>query len=215
MKNDLITLLTSSVVFVAMLWARRAMIDEHAAYTRYYVAAGLMISGILSLIIVLRLCWHLFKRPPSADPISRERPEHPRAHYRLTFDRSESRPRFVQAADGRQPAGAFTCPVLDISETGIALDCTGVYTPGQTVHGEIIFASFRTAVVNGTVVREETDRTSLQLHCTIAPPLLMAEQREQIVNKKGAARPAVSKSLLENPSNSLPSHRPKGICRIK
>lgn len=200
---------------MAMLWVRRAIVDDYSTYTRYYIVSGLMISGVLCSIILLRLLRLFFKPPQTAELISRERSEQPRKHYRLTFDRSDS-PRFVQAANGRQPAGAFTCPVLDISETGITLGCTGEYSTGQTVHGEVIFASCRTAVVNGTVVREEADRTALRLHCTIDPPLLMAEQREQIVRQKGeSARPAVSKNLFENPSKSLPSHRPKGICRIK
>ena len=139
-----------------------------------------------------------------------------RQYYRLQFDQSDQRPTFVQRVDDHYPATAFTCPVGDISETGISLSCTGVYASGKTVVGEIIFSSGRTAPVNGMVIREMADRTCLRLHCTINPPLLMAEQREQIAMLKGKGPlPAVSKTALGTATKSLPSHSPKGICRLK
>jgi hypothetical protein len=216
MKNSFITFIASSAVCVAMLLASRTMTVDPAAHTRYYLTSVVMISGILSVITLLRLIRSFVNKNASPEPFQRHRSEQRRQSYRLTFESSD-RPRFVQSADGDLPAGSFTCPVLDISETGISLGCTGVYATGQTVRGEIIFSSFRRIVVNGVVVREDEDRTSLKLHSAIDPPLLMAEQRQQITMNKGAtARPAVSEDVLEKPSASLPSQRPnKGICRLK
>ena len=98
----------------------------------------------------------------------------------------------------------------------MSLECTGIFAEGESVQGEIIFNSGRTAPVNGIVIREEAQRTCLRLHCTIGPPLLMAEQRELIVQTKASGpRPAVSETLLGDTVRSLPSHRPKGLCRLK
>jgi hypothetical protein len=214
MKTNLITLAISLTVLVVTLLASRG-ITTPSAHSRYYITAVVMISGLLAAITLLRLLLSVRHRPSSAGPAPREISNQRREHYRLTFEQSTA-PLFVQTNDEGLPADAVTCPVRDISETGLTLRCSGVYPTGQTVHGEIIFASGRTAEVNGTVIREEMDRTSLKLHCTIDPALLMTEQRELIESQKSAGpRPAVSHSTLEESAVSLPSHRPKGVCHIK
>ncbi len=215
MKNNLIALLASATVFMATLWARQTWSLDASAHGRYYMTAVLTISAAVTLITALRLIGLYRTQSINAVTTGGHPPVRPRQHYRLQFDRSP-RPRFVQKADVHQPAAAFSCAVCDVSETGISLDCTGVFAEGQAVCGDLIFCSGRTAPVNGTVVRNEAHRTCLRLHCTIDPPLLMAEQREQIVSDKGNdPRPVVSDSLLNTTARSLPSHSPKGICRIK
>jgi prepilin signal peptidase PulO-like enzyme (type II secretory pathway) len=213
-KRNLITLFVSSTLFLAVLGARHSLVAGSTAHGRYYVTAILMISGIIALITLFR--WFRLRRhrSTSAENADREASERPRQHYRIQFDQSPH-PLFVERTDDRYSATAFTCPVRDISETGISLGCRGIYTHGQTIQGEIIFSSGRTAPVNGVVIREETDRTCLRLHCTIDPPLLMAEQRDQIALEKGnSPRPAVSRTVLDTAAGSLPSHSPKGICRL-
>jgi hypothetical protein len=214
-KFNRITLIISSAILIAALWARQASYGGFTAHGRYYVTAILMISCIISMITLFR--WFRLRRhrSMSADHADREASDRPRQHYRMQFDQSPY-PFFVERTDDRHPVTTFTCPVRDISETGISLGCNGVYAHGQTVQGEIIFGSGRTAPVNGIVIREATDRTCLRLHCTIDPPLLMAEQREQIALEKGnSSHPAVSKTVLDTTVGSLPSHSPKGICRLK
>lgn len=215
MKSNLTTLALSLAVLVTTLLSSPALLANPSAYTRYYITAAITISGMLTAITVLRLLMMVTRRPPSPRPPSKTSPDQRRAYYRLTFGQSPE-PLFVQTDDEDLPAGsaAFTCPVKDISETGLSLRCTDVYATGQTVSGKIIFTSGRTAPVNGRVIQEEADRTRLELHCTIDPSLLMAEQRELIESTKNTGpRPAVSRSALEDPDASLPSHRPKGICR--
>ena len=215
MKINIITLLISSAVLIAAMWVRQTLFAEFSAHGRYYVTAILMISAILTVIALFRLIRHHRCRPMATEETDQETSNRHRQHYRIQFDES-SCPIFIQKTDDRLPAAAFTCPVCDISETGISLGCTGVYAHGQTVQGEVIFESGRTAPVNGVVIREAAERTCLRLHCTIAPPLLMAEQREQIVMEKAnGPRPAVSKTVLDTAGGSLPSHSPKGICRLK
>ena len=215
MTFNLITLIISSIFLMAAIWARQAFVFGASTHGRYYVTAILMISSIITVITLfqwLRLRHH---RPKASDDADQEASNWQRQHYRIQFDESMP-PLFVQRTEERRPVTEFTCPVHDVSETGISLGCKGVYTHGQTVQGEIIFVSGRTAPVNGVVIREETDRTCLRLHCTIDPPLLMAEQREQIALRKGnSPRPAVSKTILDTTAASLPSHSPKGICRLK
>lgn len=215
MKVNLITLLTSLLVLMAALWVRHAWVVVAPAHGRYYVTAMLMISCIMAMITVFRLIRHYRHRPKPAGSADGNASDHHRQHYRLQYE-APPHPVFVQRTDDLDPAPAFTCPVRDISETGMSLSCTGVYAHGHTVQGEIIFAGGRTAPVNGIVIREEPDRTCLRLHCTIDPPLLMAEQREQIAMERGnRPRPAVSKTVLDKRAGSLPSHTPKGICRLK
>lgn len=215
MKFNLITLLISSVTLLVVVWLRQAFFVGTSMHGRYYVASILTISSMLTVITLFRWLRHRRQWSLPADDGDRDASDQHRQHYRVQFDES-THPLFVQRTDDRHPAAAFTCQVRDISETGISLGCTGVYTLGQTVQGEVIFASGRTAPINGVVLREITDCTCLHLHCTIAPFLLMAEQREQIARKKGnAPRPAVSKTVMEKSVGSLPSHSPKGICRLK
>ena len=218
MKTNLITLAISSTVFVLTLLGVRRFPAGSSAYTHYYITAVLMISAFLAAIALIRLLLSVRHRPLSGGPAPQKISTQRREHYRLTYEQSEQStiPLFIQTDDEGLPAEAVSCPVGDISETGLSLHCTGVYATGQPVHGKIIFSSGRTAEVNGTVIREEMDRTSLKLHCTIDPALLMAEQREQIESRKNSGpRPTVSHSSLEKLTVSLPSHRPKGICRIK
>lgn len=215
MTINQIALLLSSTVFTIALWVWQTGIAGSSLHGRYYVTAILMISGILMLITLFRLIVPLRSRPKRSGPAGRQIPDQPRQHYRIQFDAS-SYPRFNQKTSNHLPATAFSCPVCDISETGIGLVCRGIYTIGQTVQGEIIFESGRTAPINGTVIREEAGRTGLRLHCMIDPPLLMAEQRDHIVRQKAKGpQPAVSKTMLDNGAGSLPSHTPKGICRLK
>ncbi len=215
MKFNFIALLVSSTVFLAALGARQTWGVGASAHGRYYMTAILMISCIMSVITLFR--WLRWRRPrsASASDADREVAERPRQHYRIQFDQPPH-PLFVERSDAHDSVSAFTCPVRDISETGISLGCRGVYTHGQTIQGEIIFSSGRTTPVNGVVIREDRDRTCLRLHCSIAPPLLMAEQRDQIVLRKGnRPRPVVSQNVLDTTDGSLPSHSPKGICRLK
>jgi hypothetical protein len=214
-KTNFITLLISAAILMAALWARHALAIGDSTHGRYYLTAILMISGIIAAITLfrwLRLGRHHLMSADDAAPGAIERH---RQHYRLQFDEA-LHPLFVQRTDARHPVTAFTCPVRDVSETGISLSCAGVYTHGQTVIGEIIFGSGRTAPVNGVVIREEMNRTCLRLHCTIDPQVLMVEQREQIALEKGSnPRPAVSENMLDARARSLPSQAPKGICRSK
>ena len=214
-KFNLITLLISSSIFMAAVWARQASTFGASPQGRYYMTAILIISCIMTAISLFRWLRLRHHRPKASDDADQEASNWQRQHYRIQFDESMP-PLFVQRTEERRPVTEFTCPVHDVSETGISLGCKGVYTHGQTVQGEIIFVSGRTAPVNGVVIREETDRTCLRLHCTIDPPLLMAEQREQIALRKGnSPRPAVSKTILDTTAASLPSQSPKGICRLK
>jgi hypothetical protein len=214
-KINLVTLLISSAVGMATWWARHALISASSAHGRYYLTAILMISGILMVITLLRAIRMHRNRPMSVDNAVRKPSAQRRRDYRIRFGESPY-PIFVQRSDDPHSVTEFTCPVYDISATGISLDCKGVYQQGDAVQGHIIFNSGRTAPINGIVVREEGQRCCLHLHCTIDPPLLMAEQRNRIViDKASGPQPAVSKTLLDAAPDSLPSHAPKGICRLK
>ena len=216
MKKTRITLLVGAVIFLATLWLLQSTgFEGLSGHERYYLVALLTISGMVCLIAIVRLLPRPISRSRSPyrrkDLIETQK----REHFRLEFDESYQ-PRFVQHSDGPARATDFSCPVQDVSETGISLLCTGIFTQGETVQGEILFPSGRTAPINGAVLRIDAGRTSLHLHCTIDPPLLMAEQREQIAREKERGpQPAVSDALLESPAQSLPSHSPKGICRLK
>jgi hypothetical protein len=215
MTIHFITLFASSTALMIALWVRQSGISGSSAHERYYLTVALMVSGILTLVTLLRLFRYYRRRPIIDDDAERQPSQQLRQHYRIQFDES-SYPVFVQKTEDRLPVTAFSCPVGNISEAGISLICTGVYGHGQTVQGEIIFDSGRTAPINGIVIREDAQRTTLRLHCTIEPPLLMAEQREQIVLQKAEGpQPAVSKTILNQTAGSLPSHAPKGICRMK
>ncbi len=216
MKSTRITLMVSTTVFLAMLWVRQsgwpAVSSPHG---RYYLASLLTISGIVSLIALFRLIRppdHRAKRP---DRHAHRTTSQKRAHFRLHFD-APPQPCFVQKSDGPARNPEYSCPVWDVSEMGISLACTGVFSKGESIQGEIIFSSGRTAPINGVVLRIDDNRTSVSLHCSIDPPLLMAEQRELIVREKQKGPPpAVSDASLVAPDRSLPSHVPKGICRLK
>jgi hypothetical protein len=215
MKTNLIIMAISAFVLAITFLSSQALFADPSAYTGYYITSVAMISGVLLVVSVLRLVLMVLRRPSLLAREPSERPDQRREYYRLTFETS-SAPLFVQTDDRRAFAETFRCPIGDLSETGLTLRCTGVYATGQTVLGEIIFASGRTAQVNGYVIREESDRTILALHCTIDPSIFMAEQRERIESQKNVGpRPVVSPSVLEEPRTSLPSHHPKGVCRIK
>jgi hypothetical protein len=215
MKTNLITLAISLATLVVTLFSAQGLLANPSAYTRYYITAVIGISGTLASICALRLLMMTIHRPTLSSRMVVTYPDQRRADYRLTFDQPPH-PLFVESDAAHLPSDAYTCAVKDISQTGLSLLCTGVYATGQTVHGEVIFASGRTAQINGCVVREESGQTCLTLHCSIEPSVFMAEQRERIESEKSLGpRPAVSKGALEKPSTSLPSYRPKGICRIK
>ncbi len=215
MKSNLLTMFISMAILVITILSSRSLLADPTPYTRYYISSAITISGLVIVITLLRLFLMLKRRPSSPPKSSTDSSVQRRENYRLSWERHTS-PLFVQAIDENSPAEAFTCPVADLSETGLGLRCSGVYATGQSVHGEIIFTSGRSALVNGRVIREEPDLTSLTLHCTIDPSIFMAEQRELVDSQKNTGpRPAVSQSVLEATQTSLPSHRPKGICRLK
>lgn len=216
MKSTLITSVVSSTLFLILLWvSQSSWTADLSAHGRYYLVSLLTISGTVALIAIIRLV-----RRSSSGPGSRNRKSGPitpqqRDHFRLQFDEL-GQPRFVQKSGDPAHTPEFSCPVYDLSETGVSLICTGVFSQGESVQGEILFPSGRTAPINGVVLRVDSGRTSLRLHCTIDPPLLMNEQREMIIREKESGpQPAVSEALLDSPARSLPSHTPKGICRLK
>ena len=215
MKTNTITLMISLAILLGALWVLRVFDTGAYAHGRYYATAVLMISAILIIIALLRLIRFVGGRSMAPRHPDRNISNQPRQHFRLCFDEAPP-PQFIQKSDDCQSSAAFTCPVCDVSETGVGLTCTGVYQNGQVVKGELIFDSGRTVEVDGIVVREATDRTALRLRHHLDPALLMAEQREQIVKKKAnGPQPAVNKPALDATTGTLPSHSIKGICRLK
>lgn len=216
MQRNLITLLISLSVFLATLCARRLFWPAGlSAYGRYYVASILTISAMICVIAAVRLIQAAKQGQTSSTRTDRGSSAQRRQHYRLQYEHSP-RPRFIQKSSDLPTAAAFTCPVRDVSETGLNLVCTGVYAEGQTVLGEIHFPSGRTAPVNGVALGDDAQHTRIQLHCGIDPPLLMVEQREKIVREKAQGpQPVVSEALLGTTPRSLPSLTIKGICRMK
>ncbi len=214
-NTNRVVFIISSLIFVTALWVRWSIFADVSSHGRYYFASIITISGFMVVITLLRL---IKKRPAGTKQEScstDDKTQQRRGNFRIKFDPSEG-PIFIRKTDDHQPDPTFTCSVIDISETGIGLACTGVYAKGQTVLGEIIFDSGRTAPVNGVVVREGLDGTFFNLHCTIAPPLLMKEQREQIQRKKAKGPlPKAGTTSLDAVTTSLPSHTPKGVCRLK
>ena len=217
MKTDLMTLMVSLAILIITLLSPRTPFADAGAYPRYYFTAAMAISAAIATISALRLLLKVVRRPASLAkrPGRQDNSGQHRANYRLNYE-APPYPLFVETRDENIQTEAFSCPVKDISETGLSLLCEGVYSTGQIVQGEVIFISGRTARVNGSVIRKQSGRTSLALHCTIDPSIFMAEQREQIdTQKQSGPRPAVSQSALEKTADELPSHHPKGICRIK
>jgi len=215
MKSTLITLLVSTSVFLATLCTRLYGAATLSAYGRYYVTSILTISAMIGLIAAVRLLQGAKQGQTASKKTDHDPSAQRRQYYRLQYDDSP-RPRFIQKSTDLPAAAAFTCPVKDVSETGIGLICTGVYAKGETVLGEIRFPSGRTAPINGVVLRDDGQDTSLQLHCGIDPPLLMEEQREKIVREKDKGpQPVVSEALLDSTPRSLPSQKIKGLCRLK
>lgn len=215
MKTILITLAVSLATLVGTLVFSKVVFTDLSPYTRYYVTATIAISGAVAAISMFKLLMMTKRRKPSSPSMVSTHRDQRRASYRLGFDLSTPA-LFVDARGKPLSSVAFSCPVKNLSETGLSLLCTGVYATGQTVHGEVIFSSGRTVQIHGSVIREELDQTCLRLHCTIDPSIFMAEQRERIESEKSIGpRPAVSQGALEESSTILPSHRPKGICRKK
>jgi hypothetical protein len=205
----------STLIFLVALWFRWTLFADVSSHGRYYFASIIGISGFTSVITLLRF---IKERHPAAEqstPASHEKAAQKRRNYRVSFDRS-NRPVFVQKADASGIDPAFTCKVIDISETGLGLDCTGVYEKGQTILGDVILENGKTAPINGEVLRENSNGTFIRLHCTIPPSLVMEAQRSQIQSEKEMGPlPAAVGSPVGTPNSSLPSHRPKGLCRLK
>ena len=216
MKTILITLAVSLATLVGTLVLSKGALSDLSPYTRYYVTAAIAISGSVAVVGIMKLLMMAKRRTPSSTRMGNTtHRDQRRESYRIGFDPSAPA-LFVEAKGEPLSLDAFSCPVKDLSETGLSLFCTGVYATGQTVHGEVIFYSGRTVQIHGSVIREEMDQTCLTLHCTIDPSIFMTEQRERIeLEKSIGPRPAVSQGALEESSTTLPSHRPKGICRKK
>ena len=216
MTANLILLLVSVSIVAGAIAIRIAnpMVATLAHY-RYYTVSGILIGSILAVIALLRMV-HARRKPVSMPATEHGKTiDNRRSEYRLVFD-APPRPAFLQKSDGPDSVPIFTCPVWDVSETAISLDCSGVYVSGQTIQGEIIFDSGCTAPINGVVRRTNGKRTVLQLHCSIDPTLIMAEQRERIASKKDTGpKPAVGVTYDDEVGRSLPSHQPKGSCRLK
>lgn len=215
MKNNLTMLLISVGVFAATWWQRPVWLNENSAYGRYYVAVLLAISSLTAVTAMVQLIRGLIPRPAPVENTGAPRTALPRQHYRLQFP-APPRPRFVQRTTKHPSASTFVCEVVDVSESGVSLDCEGVYAQGQAVSGEIVFPSGRTASVDGFVIRRAHRRTCLNFHAPIDASLLMDEQRERIVaDKGGGPHPPAIRPFPDNRLGDLPSHTTKGIYRLK
>lgn len=210
-----IAFLISLLIFMTALLARWYVFADASPHGRYYIASIVGISGWMAVITLLRL---LQKRKDDAVPgrsANDKKVRQRRENYRIPFDRS-NRATFIERSENQRLAPTFTCAVINVSESGVGLDCTGVYRKGQTVLGEIIFDSGKTAPINGAVIREESGGTFISLHRTISASLLMEEQREQIQSRKAKGPlPKVETTALDGGGKTLPSHRSKGVCRVK
>ncbi len=216
MTVSLIAFLSSLTVFAATLYCLTLGLDWTSPHGSYYTAVLLIISGLVAVLALARLIRRKGTHPSMAAKFDTVVPApQPRQHYRIQFETGH-RPRFVSDIEAHPQAASFSCEVCNISETGLSLACSDDFTVGQTICGKVVFPSGQTATVNGVVVRVANHQTSLDLHCTIDPSLLMAEQRKQIVAEKAdGPQPAVSRTILETRVGDLPSHATKGICRLK
>lgn len=210
-------LLTVSALIVAIasfFWFSHPDLEPFG-HQRYYTLSALFIGAILMLFALVRVIRGVGRTPAAPRPIDQDQAADRREMYRLVFD-GPPRPVFLQQTDGPGSVPVFSCPVWDVSETGVSLDYIGSFAVGQRVQGEIIFDSGRTVPVNGVVTRAGSGRTALQLHCTIDPTIIMAEQRERIALQKNTGpMPAVAPTFSDENRQALPSHRPKGLCRLK
>lgn len=213
MKANLLTVAISVTALTATIISWRLVIDVWPVHGRYYAAAIVLSSGLLAVIAAARIVRHTLARTMPTPTPDRETADKPRRHYRITYEKP-ARPIFVIKDDAQPNISNFNCWVVDISESGIGLSCIDRFTTGQTVQGEVIFKSGRTAAVDGIVVRHTTDGTYLELNRSIDSALLMAEQRSQIVMQRaGGPQPAISRAALEPRPKALPSHQLKGIRR--
>jgi hypothetical protein len=214
-NNNWVALIISTLIFIVAIWLRWTMFIDVSFHGRYYFAAIIGISGFTAVITFLRLIKGRCLDTAQLPPVIHKKKQQPRRNYRVVFDRSNG-PVFIQRTDDSGLAPAITCRAIDVSETGLGLDCTGVYQKGQTIMGEIIFKNGNTAPINGEVLRENSKGTFIRLHCTISPSLIMEAQRSQIQSEKAMGPfPAIGESLLDFGNKELPSHRPKGLCRLK
>lgn len=209
----------AGVLAIALLLVFQDAAVFASANGRYYFTVSVLFSVFISAIGLSRLIRHALRAdgghtsptiptaPPPDPGLSR-----PRNAYRIHYD-AAPRPVFVEKSDVPEAAPTFTCPVIDVSETGLSLGCEGIYATDRLVQGEIIFDSGRTAPVNGVVVREQNGRTALKLHCLIDPFILMLEQREQILQHKEDDSLPIINPLAKPPPHPLPSYQPKGVCR--
>lgn len=210
-----ITLICSISLFSFTLWAKLILPGTLSAHNRYYLTAILTISGLLIVITFFRMIRHSGTTVGIKKIETSTEREQRRSFYRIHFG-SDERPLFIQRRESDLMGSDVTFPVSDISETGISLVCSDVYHLGETVMGEVIFQDGATATINGDVIRQPAGLTVLQLHCTIEPSLLMKIQRSQIERRKKLGhRPPVDRILLDQDGKSLPSHAPKGVCRMK
>lgn len=215
MKTNLITMAFSSLLLGIVILSSRRLLSDGSAHTRYYITAAALISAALLTVTIVRFLLIVFHRPSALNNETARKNVQRREYFRLTYD-NPPQPLFVQTDGESPPDQLFTCHVRDLSEIGLALCCSGVYDTGQTVIGEVIFSSGRKAQINGEVIRQDSNITSLALHCSIEPTVFMAEQRDMISEKKNVGpKPAVSQSLFDKPSASLPSYSPKGVCLKK
>ncbi len=180
----------------------------------YYYISFMVIAGTLFVIYCSKLIGHELKARRSKPLLPvKNQVVNKREYYRIQYPSGRG-PELVIDADDATSHKSLTFNVTDISESSLSF-IGGFFNPKDTIIGEVRFRNGNKSKFAGTVVRKESDRTCIDLHCYIPATMLMQEQRHMLMREKqdNGPLPPVSKGLKRLTKRKLASLSAKGICK--
>jgi hypothetical protein len=154
--------------------------------TAYFFLSIFWICGVLVVIFLLNILWHLFDSHKSSRPheFGMGWPNR-RKTYRIIYP-SHMRPKLIVESADNQIKRQLEYLVIDLSQDGLCFIDDGSLGPVQSLTGRLIFQSSESTPIKGLVLRKQNNQICVQLKQGLDWPMIITEQRRLLTGTKGA-----------------------------
>lgn len=183
MRHQIIITAILSVALSIALFIRLNYVKELSGHTAYYFLTIFWICGVLIVIFVLNIAWHLLHGHASRNTQPTMAWTNRRKTYRIIYPNYKRPILFVERADN-QTKRRLEYPVLDLSQNGLCFLDDGSLGAIHALEGRIQFQNGETISIHGSVLRNHKDQVSVELDHDIGWSVILDEQRRLLSDTK-------------------------------
>lgn len=178
MRQQLIISAILAIVFIATLLVKTAYFPKLNSQNAYYFLSIFWICGILIVIFILNIIWHLVTghRMPAKHHESTTLWSNRRKSYRIIYPNFIRPTLIIEKADNLDKR-QLEYAVIDLSQDGICFLDDGSLGAMEEFSGHIRFSHGDRLSIAGRLLRRNKNHISVQLNHSIGWSVILKEQR--------------------------------------